>query len=279
MEPIIEQHIAEVKTLLREGIDTDIYELEYLIEQEESDFNEDLDKMAAEELEVEGEEIVRGLLTKLKRIYPLEPMLYSRDSISKLAAEPDVWGLGPIEPECRYGEEQYPVIMKDLMTFISSRAREQKGHWKKPILCDVPNHKLTEDKAKNIVDNLGYLTRDIIKYLKYFRPDFWNWKVDIIVLSQYVFEKAAELTNRIIQSANMADYYYDVRDAFSYYEFPIPKELQNDIDANVENLEDLILDVISHIEKKDYHTCDLEIWYRTVLLNVAMMGMQFTLEH
>lgn len=279
MEPFIEKHIAAVKTLLREAANTDPDELEFLIQQEESDFYEELEEsMEAGELEVEGEQIVRGLLKKLNRLYPTEPTLYYRDSESLLATEPDIVGMGPIEQDCSYNEEDYPEIMNAIANHMDEKAKAKNDEWDEPLLCGIREQYISPSQRMAVSDKLIELVHDFTEYLNDYRPDFWNWKIDLLVLSQYVFEKAAELTTEVLHGNDLEGIHYDIQEAFSYYEFPIPAQLQNAIDASVETFEEIILDTISFLEMHDYDTCDLEIWYRMVLFKIGQIGIEFTLE-
>ena len=283
MNPVIEKHIAAVKELLYQGEEKDIDELAFLVQQEEYDFEADLEKsLAPGELELEGEQIVFGLLTKLKRLYPVEPQIFERDNESLLAVNPDILGMGPQEEACRYDSEDYPEIIQAISFFLDERSQKAEHGYDKPLLhniLDPLSSMLVKENALKITKYLEGLTQDFINYIDAYRTDFWNWQVDLLVLSQYVFEKAVELIISL-SSGEWIDYEdYDIREAFTYYELRIPIKLQNSINANVSALESVIDDVSCFIDNRGYHTCSLDIWFRAVLSKVGLLGVQFALEN
>lgn len=283
MKPVIEKHIAAVKELLYQGEEMDIDELAFLVQQEEHDFEVDLERLLVPgELELEGEQIVFGLLTKLKRIYPVEPQIFERDNESLLAVNPDILGMGPQEEPCRYDSEDYPEIIQTISSFLDERSQKAEHECDEPLLhniLDPVSSMLIKDNASKITKYLEGLSQDFINYINNYRPDFWNWQVDLLVLSQYVFEKAVELTISL-SSGEWIDYEdFDIREAFTYYELRIPVQLQNSINANVSALESIIDDVSNFIDNRGYHTCPLDVWFRALLGKVGLLGVQFALEN
>ena len=283
MNPVIEKHIAAVKELLYQGEEKDNDELAFLVQQEEHDFEADLEKsLAPGELELEGEQIVFGLLTKLKRIYPVEPQIFERDKESLLAVNPDILGMGSQEEACRYDSEDHPEIIQTISSFLDERSQKAEYENDEPLLrniLDPLSSMLVRDNTPKITRYLEVLSQDFINYIKNYRPDFWNWQVDLLVLSQYVFEKAVELMISL-SNGEWIDYEdYDIREAFTYYELRIPVQLQNAINAKVSALESVIEDVSNFIDNRGYHTCPLEVWFRTALCKVGLLGVQFALEN
>lgn len=283
MNPVIEKHIATVKELLYKGEEMDIDELAFLVQQEEHDFEVDLERLLVPgELELEGEQIVFGLLTKLKRLYSIEPQIYERDKESLLAVNPDKLGMGPQEEPFRYDSEDYPEIIQAISSFLDERSQKAEYDYDKPLLhnlLDPLSSMLVKDNALIITKYLGGLSQDFINYIDSYRTDFWNWQVDLLVLSQYVFEKAVELIISL-SSGEWIDYEdYGIREAFTYYELRIPVQLQNTINANVSALESVIDDVSHFIDNRGYHTCPLAVWFRAVLCKVGLLGIQFALEN
>lgn len=283
MNPVIEKHIAAVKELLYQGEEMDIDELAFLVQQEEHDFEVDLERLLVPgELELEGEQIVFGLLTKLKRIYPVEPQIFERDNESLLAVNPDILGMGPQEEPCRYDSRDYPEIIQAISSFLDERSQKAEHECDEPLLhniLDPVSSMLIKDNASKIIKYLEGLSQDFINYINNYRPDFWNWQVDLLVLSQYVFEKAVELTISL-SSGEWIDYEdFDIREAFTYYELRIPVQLQNSINANVSALESIIDDVSNFIDNRGYHTCPLDVWFRALLCKVGLLGVQFALEN
>ena len=96
---------------------------------------------------------------------------------------------------------------------------------------------------------------------------------------QEVFEKAAELTYAIIHGDNIETLSYDIKDAFSYFQLSVPTQFQMRLDGVVGKLDDVVLDIISFINKKDYDLCNKETWLRPILFNLALDGMLYTLEN
>lgn len=283
MNPVIEKHIAAVKELLYQGEEMDIDELAFLVQQEEHDFEVDLERLLVPgELELEGEQIVFGLLTKLKRIYPVEPQIFERDNESLLAVNPDILGMGPQEEPCRYDSRDYPEIIQAISSFLDERSQKAEHECDEPLLhniLDPVSSMLIKDNASKIIKYLEGLSQDFINYINNYRPDFWNWQVDLLVLSQYVFEKAVELTISL-SSGEWIDYEdFDIREAFTYYELRIPVQLQNSINANVSALESIIDDVSNFIDNRGYHTCPLDVWFRALLCKVGLLGVPFALEN
>ena len=278
MNSIIPKHISAVKKLIEEGNNMEIDELGFLVEQERAQFEHDLDKeLKPGELTVDGEQIVLGLLTKLGRIFPIDNINYARDPESLLACIPDYLGMGPQEQRCCYEEDSFPDIQKDIFSFLSARAQRSEWISETPLLSGDPMGSYSEMK-RDVMNNISRLSRDFVDYIKYYYPDFWNWRIDLIVLSQYVFEKAIELTVRLMEDDNIQEYYYDIREAFSFYELPIPEKLQNSINSSVSQLEDIIGDVASYVEDKDYQTCELGVWLYPIFFTVGVIGMQFAIE-
>ena len=283
MNPVIEKHIAAVKELLYQGEEKDIDELAFLVQQEEHDFEVDLERLLVPgELELEGEQIVFGLLTKLKRIYPVEPQIFERDKESLLAVNPDILGMGPQEEPCRYDSEDHSEIIQTISSFLDERSQKAEYENDEPLLrniLDPLSSMLVRDNAPKITRYLEGLSLDFIDYIDAYRTDFWNWQVDLLVLSQYVFEKAVELIISL-SSGEWIDYEdYGIREAFTYYELRIPVQLQNSINANVSALESIIDDVSCFIDNRGYHTCSLDVWFRTVLCKVGLLGVRFALEN
>lgn len=283
MKPVIEKHIATVKKILYQGEEMDIDELAFLVQQEEHDFEVDLERLLVPgELKLEGEQIVFGLLTKLKRIYPVEPQIFERDIESLLAVNPDILGMGPQEEPCRYDSEDYPEIIQAISSFLDERSQKAEHEYDEPLLhniIDPVSSMIIKDNASKITKYLEGLSQDFINYIDSYRTDFWNWQVDLLVLSQYVFEKAVELTISL-SSGEWIDYEdFDIREAFTYYELRIPVQLQNSINANVSALESIIDDVSNFIDNRGYHTCPLDVWFRALLCKVGLLGVQFALEN
>ena len=283
MKSVIEKHIAAVKELLYQGEEMDIDELAFLVQQEEHDLEVDLEKSSVPgELELEGEQVVFGLLKKLKRIYPIEPQIFERDNESLLAVNPDILEMGPQEEPCRYDSRDYPEIIQAISSFLDERSQKAEHECDEPLLnniLDPVSSMLIKDNASKIIKYLEGLSQDFINYINNYRPDFWNWQVDLLVLSQYVFEKAVELTISL-SSGEWIDYEdFDIREAFTYYELRIPVQLQNSINANVSALESIIDDVSNFIDNRGYHTCPLDVWFRALLCKVGLLGVQFALEN
>lgn len=231
--------------------------------------------------ELEDEKEFDGLFIKFKRLHEFEPALYDRDSESRLACQLD-FGLGFYDKECPFSEDELDGIQKSITVFMARRAKEDPlesdPELAETLLTGVPRHKMDEDDLMKIVENLTRLTHDFVDYISAYNPEGWHWAVDCILISQYIFEKMVELTYMKAKGENLDDYYYDIREAFAYYETNIPVQLQKQVNESVLLLEDVVNDTINYIDSKDFYTCNYEVWLRPIFFNIGIDGIEFTLE-
>ena len=244
---------------------------------EEEYFNEMDENISSTDSEYEEQNAVWGLFRKFDRLYGENSNFVERDAKSLLAMKIDL-GFGIYTPPCPYSEEDYPDIQKKITTFISQRVKTPEDEDSKPLLSGIPQTQLPQQEIQVIVENLTSISHSIKNYVEYYDDGQWNWETDLPFISQYVFEKAAELTYAIIHGDNIETLSYDIKDAFSYFQISVPTQFQMRLDGVVGKLNDVVLDIISFINKKDYDLCNKETWLRPILFNLALDGMLYTLE-
>ncbi len=284
MKDFIKKYADKVKNLILNGEEIDLQDLSYKVEQLEQEFYRILEK---EEdfgnVRLEGTEIVSGLITKLKRLYPIGVRSYNRDYETHLAQKLDL-GFGYEEKPCPYeqDEETLGQLQKNVTLFLAKRSKndptEDDPEFANVLLTGESVHKLSYNQMNPIIGILTDLTHAFVNYIEYYKPEGWHWFIDCIILSQYIFEKIAELTYKVLNNEDTDDWSYNIREAFTYYEPEVSEELLAAINNKVGCLEDLVSDTIQFIENKDIDSCDFEVWLRPIFFNIGVQGMQFTLE-
>lgn len=282
MEKEMLQYVNRLKSLLRNEEELGERDLLDEVQLLHEDYERTLEMAERTgQFEAEGEKEFDGLFIKFKRLHEFEPALYDRDSNSGLACQLD-FGFDFYQKECPFSEDELAGIQKSITVFMAKRAKENPcesdPEFAETLLTGVPRYKLDGDDLMNIVGNLTRLTHDFVDYISAYKPESWYWTIDCIVISQYIFEKMVELTYRKAMGENLDDYYYDIREAFTYYETNIPVQLQMQVNESVQLLEDVVYDTINYIDSKDFYTCDYEVWLRPIFFNIGVDAIEFTLE-
>ena len=129
-----------------------------------------------------------------------------------------------------------------------------------------------------IVGNMTCIINSLTEYVVNYNHNDWNWLIDCRFIVQYVFEKTAELTYKVSKGETTDGLEYDIREAFTYFQLSVPDSFQMKLDSVVDKLDNIVLDITNFIEKKNYHLCNEETWFRPMVFNAALNGMLYTLE-
>ncbi len=280
MEDFIIEYYKRMKEYLvkANSDDCEIDSLDYEIEQLKEDyFNETGINIAQTESEYEEEKCVWGLFTKYDRLHGQFSHFVERDIESLLAIKIDL-GFDLEEPQCPYNDGDSRDIQRAIIDFINQKFKTPEDELEKPIRTGTPLTKLSQKQISFIVDNLVKVSHLITDYVDHYDDGSWSWKTDILFIVQYVFEKAAELTYRVAKRQSTDKLSFDIRESFSYFQLSVPDTFQMKLDAIVDKFQTIVLDLISFIEKNDYNLCDKETWFRPIIFNIALQGLQFTLE-
>lgn len=249
--------------------DTDIEILSHKVRcLEENYFNEMGKHMASNEFELENQNAVWGLIKKYKRLH--DEFAIGRNYISKLSYNHELFFCNN-SSACPYTEEDFSGIQKKIIYFI-------KDECSKTILTGNVKTRLSENQKQHIIGNLIQISHSITDYVNYYDDGSWNWQADNLFIIQYVFEKAAEITYKVIKGETTDELSYDITEAFSYFQVSVPEDFQVKIDSVVDILENIESDITSFVEKNDYNLCDKEIWLRTIIFNIALVGVRYALE-
>ena len=281
MTNIIDKYYNKVQDILLKGNSSDFDNDEYshiVNNLEERYYNDTVGKKIPTESEEEEQDAVWGLFKKYQRLHGEVSNFVDRDPESQLAMKIDL-GFELQAPQCPYDSEQFSDIQKAITLYISKRVKTSEDEFSKPLLSGIPQTQLPQQEIQVIVENLTSISHSIKNYVEYYDDGQWNWETDLPFISQYVFEKAAELTYAIIHGDNIETLSYDIKDAFSYFQISVPTQFQMRLDGVVGKLDDVVLDIISFINKKDYDLCNKETWLRPILFNLALDGMLYTLEN
>lgn len=235
---------------------------------EEKYFNEMGKHMASNETELEEQNAVWGLIKKYKRLH--DKFAVGRNNKSKLSNKNDLVFCN-YSSACPYSEEDFSEVQKKIIEFI-------KDECSKTLLTGSIKTSISENQKQHIIGNLIQISHSITDYVNYYDDGSWNWQTDNLFIIQYVFEKAAEITYKVIKGETTDELSYDITEAFSYFQVSVPEDFQVKIDSVVDILENIESDITSFVEKNDYNLCDKEIWLRTIIFNIALVGVRYALE-
>ncbi len=282
MEDFLKKYYSGIKDyLLKASLTDDIEDLDIIsfkVHRLESELEHELDKKRPSDKYVfDGEDAITGLFTKYERFYGEKASFIDRNPDSQLAIRLDC-GFRDYSPPCPYSFEEFPNIQRNITDYINKREKTTEYKNSKPLLTGVVKTKISLEQQMFIVDNLISVSHHITDFIDYYDNDNWNWQVDCIFIAQYVFEKAAELTYFVAKGKDTDEISYDIKEAFSYFQTLLTEELQEKIDGAVVELDDIIIDINYFINNKQYDLCDKETWFRTIIFNIALMGMHFILE-
>ena len=258
--------------------DADVESIVFEVERLKEEFyNETDENVASTDSEYEEENAVWGLFKKFERLHGEDSNFVLRDAESLLAKKMDL-GLGIYNPPCPFPEEDFPNIQKKIINYIIKRVKTPEDENSKPLLTGDAQSQLSDEQMEYIVDNITRISHSLTNYVDNYDDGSWNWQADCRFIVQYVFEKAAELTYKVVKGENCDELGYDIREAFSYFQLSVPDTFQMKLDSVVDKLDNIVLDITSFIEKNDYHLCNKLTWFYPMIYNAALNGMFYTLE-
>lgn len=276
--------IKELKHLLLKGQEMDIDTLQYEAESLYHFYSKRVDKLLDNGIfDIEGAKEFDGLYKKLKRAYPIETTVYDRDEESCLAEELD-FGFPFEEDEVRYVDEDVLTrIQKNITNFIANRSvsdpYENDPEFADILIKQKPIVYVEQDDLLEMASGLKGITTSFVQYIENYRPARWRWGIDLIVISQYLFELMVEITYKTISGEDLDHLKYDIRQAFTYHKANVPELMERAINESVVMLEELLSDTIDYVEKHDYHKLEYEAWLRPIFYNIGILGIKFALEH
>lgn len=282
MKELLKPYYHKAKDLLlkADSDDMDLEEIRFEIDRLQQEFYDVTEKHHnPDEYKIEGEDAVCGLFEKFERLYGEDSQIHNnRDSKSGLSINIDL-GFEGFQPQYFETEEDPSSIQKEITTFISQRVKTSEDEFEKPLLNGIVKTQITQGQVNSLVNNLTELSYSFIEYVDIYDKGSWNWKRDCIFIAQYVFEKAAELTYKVVFNGRADEWSYDIIDSFSYFQIDVPEDLQEKIDGEVCKLQDILIDIMSFVERNDYNKLDKDTWFKPIIFNIGLEGMLFTLEN
>ena len=282
MKELLKPYYLKAKDLLlkADSDDVDLDEIRFEVERLQQEFYDVTEKhLNPNEYKHEGEDAVCGLFEKFERHYGEDSQMHNnRDVESCLSIYLD-WGFEGSQPQNIDIEEDSNSIQKKITTFISQRVKTPEDEFQKPILTGIVKTQITSDQMKLLVNNLTELSHSFNEYVDFYDKGNWNWKRDFVFIAQYVFEKAAELTYKVVFDKRADEWRYDITDSFTYFQIAVTEDLQEKIDGEVCKLQDILIDIMSFVERNDYNKLDKDTWFRPIIFNIGLEGMLFTLEN
>ena len=280
MKDFLKPYYQRIKDLLIEASteNADLDELAFEVDKLKDEFYNELEsRSTSTEFVFEGEDAVKGLIKKYERLFGEESNYVNRDPESRLAIKLDL-GFGNFNPPCPYSEEDFPDIQKKIINHILKRVKTPEDEDSKPLLEGVAQSKLSQEQMKYVVDYMTRISNSLTEYVVNYNHNDWNWLIDCRFIVQYIFEKTAELTYKVSKGETTDGLEYDIREAFTYFQLSVPDSFQMKLDSVVDKLDNIVLDITNFIEKKNYHLCNEETWFRPMVFNAALNGMLYTLE-
>jgi len=280
MKDFLKPYYQRIKDLLIEASteNADLDELAFEVDKLKDEFYNELEsRSTSTEFVFEGEDAVKGLIKKYERLFGEESNYVNRDPESRLAIKLDL-GFGNFNPPCPYSEEDFPDIQKKIINHILKRVKTPEDEDSKPLLEGVAQSKLSQEQMEYIVGYMTCISNSLTEYVVNYNHNDWNWLIDCRFIVQYIFEKTAELTYKVSKGETTDGLEYDIREAFTYFQLSVPDSFQMKLDSVVDKLDNIVLDITNFIEKKNYHLCNEETWFRPMVFNAALNGMLYTLE-
>ena len=258
--------------------DADIESIAFEVERLKEEFyNETDENIASTDSESEEQNAVWGLFRKFDRLHGEDSNFIERDAESLLAKKMDL-GFGNSNSPCPYSEEEFPNIQKKIINYMIKRAKTPEDDNSKPLLKGDAQSQLSQEQMENIINNITRVSHSLTDYVNNYDHGDWNWQLDCRFIVQYVFERAAELTYKVVMGETSDEPGHDIREAFSYFQLSVPEAFQMKLDSVVDKLDGIVLDITSFIEKNDYHLCNKLTWFYPMIYNSALNGMFYTLE-
>ena len=280
MKDFLKPYYQRIKDILVEASteDVDLEELTFEVDRLKDEFYNELEKRSTStEFVFEGEDAVKGLFKKYDRLFGEESIFVKRDPESRLAIKLDL-GFGNNNPPCPYSEKDFPDIQKKIINYILKRVETPEDEDSKPLRKGVAQSQLPQEQMEYIVGNMTCISNSLTEYVVNYNHNDWNWLIDCRFIVQYVFEKTAELTYKVSKGETTDGLEYDIREAFTYFQLSVPDSFQMKLDSVVDKLDNIVLDITNFIEKKNYHLCNEETWFRPMVFNAALNSMLYTLE-
>lgn len=280
MKDFLKPYYQRIKDLLIEASteNADLDELAFEVDKLKDEFYNELEsRSTSTEFVFEGEDAVKGLIKKYERLFGEESNYVNRNPESRLAIKLDL-GFGIDNSPCPYSEEDFPKIQKNIINYMIKRAKTAEDEYSKPLLKGDAQSQLSQEQMEYIINNITRVSHSLTDYVNNYDHGDWNWQSDCRFIVQYVFEKAAELTYIVAKGENSDEIGYDIREAFTYFQLSVPDSFQMKLDSVVDKLDNIVLDITNFIEKKNYHLCNEETWFRPMVFNAALNGMLYTLE-
>ena len=282
MKDLLKPYYHKAKKLLlkADSDGMDLEEIRFEIDRLQQEFEVITEKhLNPDEYKIEGEDAVCGLLEKFERLYGEDSQMHdNRDVESGLSIKLD-WGLEGYQSQRPDSEEDKISIQKGITSFISQRVKTSEDEFEKPLLTGIVKTQITQGQVNSLVNNLTELSHSFTEYVDFYDKGNWNWKKDCVFIAQYVFEKSAELTYKVVFNGRADEWSYDIIDSFSYFQIDVPEDLQEKIDGEVCKLQDILIDIMSFVERNDYNKLDKDTWLRPIIFNIGLEGMLFTLEN
>ena len=258
--------------------DADVGSIAFEVDRLKEEFyNETDEDVFSTDSEYEEQNAVWGLFKKFDRLHGEDSNFVVRDPESLLAKKMDL-GFGIYNPPCPYSEEDFPNIQKKIINYMIKRAKTPEDDNSKPLLKGDAQSQLSQEQMENIINNITRVSHSLTDYVNNYDHGDWNWQSDCRFIVQYVFEKAAELTYKVVMGETSDEPGHDIREAFTYFQLSVPDNFQMKLDSEVDKLDGIVLDTTSFIEKNDYHLCNKLTWFYPMIYNSALNGMFYTLE-
>lgn len=280
MKDFLKPYYQRIKDLLIEASteNADLDELAFEVDKLKDEFYNELEsKSTSTEFVFEGEDDVKGLIKKYERLFGEESNYVNRDPESLLAKKMDL-GFGIDNSPCPYSEEDFPKIQKNIINYMIKRAKTAEDEYSKPLLKGDAQSQLSQEQMEYIINNITRVSHSLTDYVDNHDHDDWNWQADCRFIVQYVFEKAAELTYKVVMGETTDEPGYDIRELFSYFQLSVPDNFQMKLDSVVDKIDSIVLDTTDFIENNDYHLCNKLTWFYPMIYNAALNGMFYTLE-
>ena len=282
MKELLKPYYLKAKDLLlkADSDDMDLDEIRFEVERLQQEFYDVTEKhLNSDEYKIEGEDAVCGLFEKFERHYGEDSQMHNnRDVESCLSINLD-WGFEGSQPQHLDTEEDSISIQKKITTFISQRVKTPEDEFEKPLLTGIVKTQINSDQMNLLVNTLTELSHSFTEYVDFYDKGNWNWKRDFVFIAQYVFEKVAELTYKVVFDKREDEWRYDITDSFVYFQIAVTEDLQEKIDGEVCKLQDILIDIMSFVERNDYNKLDKDTWFRPIIFNLGIEGMLFTLEN
>ena len=158
------------------------------------------------------------------------------------------------------------------------RAKTAEDEYSKPLLKGDAQSQLSQEQMEYIINKITRISHSLTEYVDNYDDGNWNWPIDCRFIVQYVFEKAAELTYKVVMGEATDEPGYDIRELFSYFQLSVPDNFQMKLDSVVDKIDSIVLDTTDFIENNDYHLCNKLTWFYPMIYNAALNGMFYTLE-